>query len=342
MSLPQTVPVAERPQQESLQLDARQRAMLEEMGVRLWWPQAVAAAPDTLAPNEAHPAAGAVSSQVAASVASAPVATDTAPAVSTQPAPAHTGNYRAQQAIDQYAQGAPRRAASRAEPQPQQTQRPAAHAQPQVQSRMQHQAHALLSGAPAPASAAQVTEGMRWLLVLDPPGLNEHAAGEPAAQADVRRLLLNMMAAVRLDAAQAYHFCAAQAVVAPGQMLDEAALGPWRASLAQEIQRLQPQLLLCLGRHAAYCVLGSQAPLGQLRGQVHRVAWLAAAADANAASATPVASMTANGVNMPVVVSYPPGYLLRNPAAKRQAWQDLCLAHALAQEALSAATAKSA
>lgn len=197
---------------------------------------------------------------------------------------------------------------------------------------VQQQAYALLGGA---AANEQAPSGMRWLLVLDPPGLSEQAAGEPATQADVRRLLANMMAAVRLDAAQTYHFCAAQAVVAPGQMLNEADMGPWRARLVQEIQRLQPQLLLCLGRHAAYSVLGSQAPLGQLRGQAHRMAWSVAAIDAIAATAS------ADGTHLPVVVSYPPAYLLRNPAAKRQAWQDLCLAHALTEGAVSAAASES-
>ncbi|MDO4796201.1 MAG: uracil-DNA glycosylase family protein [Brachymonas sp.] len=298
-----------------LQLDARQRAMLAEMGVRLWWPQAVAAEV-AFDQDATHSAEGVASSQAAISVAQQ--------SATAQPTAASVHNQQLRPVPEPRVQTAPARAAHQTDSQ---APRPAARAQPPVPQ----QAHALLGGAFAPASAAQVTEGMRWLLVLDPPGLSEHAAGEPAAQADVRRLLLNMMAAVRLDAAQAYHLCAAQAVVAPGQMLDEAALVPWRASLAQEIRRLQPQLLLCLGRHAAYCVLGSQAPLGQLRGQAHRMAWPAAVADASAEATT---STAAGGADIPVVVSYPPAYLLRNPAAKRQAWQDLCLAHALAQEAL--------
>ncbi|MDO4795878.1 MAG: uracil-DNA glycosylase family protein [Brachymonas sp.] len=302
-----------------LQLDARQRAMLAEMGVRLWWPQAVAAEV-AFDQDATHSAEGVASSQAAISVAQQ--------SATAQPTAASVHNQQPRHAPEPHVHSAPARVAGRTDSQ---TPQPAAHAQPSVPQ----QAHALLSGASAQALAAQATEGMRWLLVLDPPGLAEQAAGDPAAQADVRRLLLNMMAAVRLDAAQAYHFCAAQAVVAPGQMLDEAALAPWRAHLAQEMQRLQPQLLLCLGRHAAYCVLGSQAPLGQLRGQAHRMDWLAAVTDTNDET---VASTAAADADIPVVVSYPPAYLLRNPAAKRQAWQDLCLAQALAQAALQASS----
>lgn len=347
MSLPQAISAADAcQQQEGLQLDARQRAMLAEMGVRLWWPQAVDA-PEALVADEVLPAAGAASvCATTPSTASAP-GTDVAYAVSTQPVPAsvHVRNDQVPQVAEQDEPSAPSGAACRAESQPQ---RPVSHAQPLVQAQIkpqiQQQAYALQGGASAPAVAMQSAGGMRWLLVLDPPGLSEQVAGESAAQADVRRLLVNMMAAVRLDATQAHHFRAVQAVVAPGQMLDEAGLAPWRATLAQEIQRLQPQLLLCLGRHAAYSVLGSQAPLGQLRGQAHRIAWLATGADAHAASVAPAASNASipAGADIPVVVSYPPAYLLRNPAAKRQAWQDLCMAHALAQAALPDASAESA
>lgn len=346
MSLPQAVLAADAcQQQEGLQLDARQRAMLAEMGVRLWWPQAVDA-PEALVADEVLPAAGAASARTMPSSASA-LGADVAYAASTQPVPAlvHVRSDQVPQVAEQDVPSAPSGAARRAESQPQ---RPVTHAQPpvqaQIQLQIQKQAYALQGGASAPAVATQTAGGMRWLLVLDPPGLSEQAAGESAAQADVRRLLMNMMAAVRLDARQAHHLRAVQAVVAPGQMLDAAGLAPWRATLVQEIQRLQPQVLLCLGRHAAYSVLGSQAPLGQLRGQAHRMAWLAASADAGAASVAPAVSNAPipAGADIPVVVSYPPAYLLRNPAAKRQAWQDLCMAHALAQAALPNASAESA
>ena len=47
--------------------------------------------------------------------------------------------------------------------------------------------------------------------------------------------------------------------------------------------------------------------------------------------------MQAALAHIPVVVSYPLAYLLRTPAAKRQTWQDLCLAHALLEAAPRAA-----
>jgi DNA polymerase len=36
--------------------------------------------------------------------------------------------------------------------------------------------------------------------------------------------------------------------------------------------------------------------------------------------------MTAGGGEVPVIVTYHPAYLLRSPAEKARAWEDLCLA----------------
>jgi DNA polymerase len=62
-----------------------------------------------------------------------------------------------------------------------------------------------------------------------------------------------------------------------------------------------------MGRFALQSVLQTTEPIGKLRGQVHRY----------------------QGV--PVVVTYHPDYLLRNPADKAKAWADLVLALTTAQ-----------
>ena len=90
---------------------------------------------------------------------------------------------------------------------------------------------------------------------------------------------------------------------------------PSAAELAQGVPYLQrqvalvrPKVILAMGRFAVQALLGSDAPLGRLRGQVHR--W--------------------QGV--PLVVTYHPAYLLRQPADKARAWADLCLAAQLLDE----------
>ena len=65
---------------------------------------------------------------------------------------------------------------------------------------------------------------------------------------------------------------------------------------------MRPRLILAMGRFAVHSLLRSNEPIGKLRGRVHRY----------------------QGV--PLVVTYHPAYLLRQPAEKARAWEDLCLA----------------
>jgi uracil-DNA glycosylase family 4 len=72
--------------------------------------------------------------------------------------------------------------------------------------------------------------------------------------------------------------------------------------LERQIELVDPQILIPLGRHAAQLLLGSEAPMGKLRGQVHRVGGRA------------------------VVPTYHPAYLLRSPNMKAATWADIQLA----------------
>jgi DNA polymerase len=60
-----------------------------------------------------------------------------------------------------------------------------------------------------------------------------------------------------------------------------------------------------MGRFAVQTLLGSDEAIGKLRGRVHRYR------------------------ERPVIVTYHPAYLLRNPADKSRSWADLCLAASL-------------
>jgi DNA polymerase len=75
--------------------------------------------------------------------------------------------------------------------------------------------------------------------------------------------------------------------------------------LYQQIALVRPRVLLALGATAAESLLGVKKPLGELRLKVHRF----------------------NGI--PLVVSYHPAALLRNPNWKRPAWDDVRIARQL-------------
>lgn len=73
--------------------------------------------------------------------------------------------------------------------------------------------------------------------------------------------------------------------------------------LARQVELLQPRAVLAVGRISAQWLLRSELPVGRLRGEMH----------------------TLEPWDVPLIVSYHPAYLLRSPAAKAKAWQDLLL-----------------
>jgi uracil-DNA glycosylase len=72
--------------------------------------------------------------------------------------------------------------------------------------------------------------------------------------------------------------------------------------LVRQIELVRPRIILAMGRFALQALLRSDEPVGRLRGRVHRY----------------------QGV--PLVATYHPAYLLRNPLDKAKSWADLCLA----------------
>jgi DNA polymerase len=73
--------------------------------------------------------------------------------------------------------------------------------------------------------------------------------------------------------------------------------------LLQQIVLNQPKVILLLGQFAAQTLLNTKKSVAELRGQLHR--------------------LTLNGLNIPVVVTYHPAYLLRRPEEKSKVWDDL-------------------
>ena len=153
-----------------------------------------------------------------------------------------------------------------------------------------------------------------WLVVGEAPGEQEDLQGEPFVGAS-GRLLDRMLAALGLtrapgDPARQVYIANAVKCRPPGNrnpQPDE--LARCQPFLLRQVELVQPRVILAMGRFAAQSLLGSSAPIGQLRGQVHT--WR----------------------GRPVVVTYHPAYLLRAPAEKASAWADLCLAASVAETA---------
>lgn len=74
-----------------------------------------------------------------------------------------------------------------------------------------------------------------------------------------------------------------------------------RPFFERQLRLLRPEYIVCLGAVSSQALLQSTLSVGRLRGSLHRY------------------------FDSQVVVTYHPAYLLRNPAAKKAAWEDLQL-----------------
>ena len=156
-----------------------------------------------------------------------------------------------------------------------------------------------------------------WLIVGEAPGEPEDLAGEPFAGPS-GRLLDRMLQALNLTrSADGPEPPAQRAFVAhtvkcrpPRNRNPSAAeFAQCAPFLLRQIELLKPRVILAMGRIAVQALLGSDEPLGRLRGRVH----------------------DCRGV--PLVVTFEPTYLLRQPQEKARAWEDLCLAADTAETA---------
>jgi DNA polymerase len=146
-----------------------------------------------------------------------------------------------------------------------------------------------------------------WMVIGEAPGADEDRQGEPFV-GRAGKLLTAMLQAVAYRRDQVY-ITNILKCRPPGNrdpLPDEVAC--CRGYLERQIELVNPKLILAVGRIAAHNLLGTDAPIGQLRGSVHRF----------------------GKDRIPLVVIYHPAYLLRSPLEKRKAWEDLKLARQVA------------
>lgn len=251
----------------------RQRAMLQEMGIRLWQPsQALSTAAG--APLAAEPESPLPPPSALAERARAPVSPPPATAV---PAPA-----RRPSAVDQMDWPALREAVA------------TCRACTLCERRQQ-------------TVFGVGHERAHWMLVGEAPGEQEDLQGEPFV-GKAGQLLDAMLSTMTLTRAQASAeqqvFIANVLKCRPPQNRnpEPQEVAQCEPFLRRQVALVQPRLIVAMGRFAVQSLLQTQEPIGRLRGRVHRY----------------------EGV--PVVVTYHPAYLLRNPLDKARSWEDLCLA----------------
>ncbi|MGQ0554201.1 MAG: uracil-DNA glycosylase [Planctomycetota bacterium] len=139
----------------------------------------------------------------------------------------------------------------------------------------------------------------RIVFVGEGPGADEDRTGRPFVGRAGQLLEDIVSKGMKLRREQVY-ICNVVKCRPPGNRVPEPQEVQACASyLDRQIRAVAPAVLCALGATAARRLLGGEGPLGALRGRTHAY------------------------LGIPVVVTYHPAYLLRNPAAKPEAWRDI-------------------
>jgi uracil-DNA glycosylase len=151
------------------------------------------------------------------------------------------------------------------------------------------------------------TSQARLVFVGEGPGADEDAQGLPFVGA-AGQLLTKIIEAIQLTRDQVY-ICNIVKCRPPSNRTPEedeiAACSPF---MFRQVESIRPRVICCLGAVAAQAVLGTKTAVGKLRGRFHDYR------------------------GMQVMPTWHPAYLLRNPAAKRDVWEDIRKIKALLDE----------
>ena len=138
-----------------------------------------------------------------------------------------------------------------------------------------------------------------WLFVGEGPGAEEDARGEPFV-GQAGKLLDAMLAALGMRRGDRVYIANVVKCRPPGNRNPEPdeieACSPF---LQAQIAAIGPTVIVALGKFAAQTLLQTETPISRLRGQFHSLGSVA------------------------VMPTFHPSYLLRNPAAKREVWEDM-------------------
>jgi uracil-DNA glycosylase len=145
------------------------------------------------------------------------------------------------------------------------------------------------------------------VVVGEAPGRDEDLTGEPFVGRS-GQLLTRMLQAIGMAREDAY-ICNVLKCRPPRNRDPEASeIATCSPFMTRQIEAIAPKVIITTGRFASQTVLGLDLSMGSMRGTIRSF----------------------HGV--PVVPMYHPAYLLRSPAAKRQAYEDLLTVKSILSE----------
>ncbi|MGH9419691.1 MAG: uracil-DNA glycosylase [Thermoanaerobaculia bacterium] len=147
-----------------------------------------------------------------------------------------------------------------------------------------------------------------FVCIGEGPGANEDEQGLPFVGA-AGQLLTKILAAVNLSRDEVFITNVVKHRPPGNRNPEQNEIDACTPYLIRQMDLIQPKVILALGTFAAQTLLNTKTPIGKLRGDVHRYR------------------------GIPVVVTYHPAALLRNPAWKRPTWEDVQFARRILDNA---------
>jgi uracil-DNA glycosylase len=143
----------------------------------------------------------------------------------------------------------------------------------------------------------------RLMFVGEGPGADEDAQGLPFVGRG-GQLLNNMINAMGLKREEVYIANIVKCRPPKNRVPEPIEANTCKPFLFQQIEVIQPEVIVALGSTAATYLLGAKTSLSSLRGRIH------------------------HAFNTKLIVTYHPAFLLRDPTQKKEAWKDLQMAMA--------------
>jgi DNA polymerase len=147
-----------------------------------------------------------------------------------------------------------------------------------------------------------------FMCIGEAPGAQEDATGRPF-YGQAGQLLTKILQAVNLSREDVFILNVLKHRPPGNRNPLPEEVSACRPYLIRQVELVAPKVILALGTFAAQSLLETKLSIGKLRGSVHRY----------------------HGI--PVIVTYHPAALLRNPAWKRPTWEDVQLARRILDSA---------
>ncbi len=139
----------------------------------------------------------------------------------------------------------------------------------------------------------------RLMFVGEAPGADEDLQGEPFV-GRAGQLLTKIIQSIGLERADVYIANVIKCRPPNNRNPEPDEVATCQPFLFQQIDTIQPRVIVALGTHAAHALLGTDAPISRIRGHVHPYR---------------------HGASL--IPTFHPAYLLRSPDRKREVWDDM-------------------